>query len=145
MSNGASMVPHPPGNPSPDWEEVRQEDQEHVMHAVPVDVRGIVPTRELPAKRSDMRGMQVGSLTDIPQPNELIPADPRLKAVWITSPFANLVVGTLEQVMKQPSPDGFPVPQNFPMRWEGFDRPVYGVTTTNGAYQVGLRYEYWAD
>ena len=134
---------HPVPTPE-DWEIVQQTEQ-YEPQVVPVDVKGIVATYNLPAKYSVMRGISVDTLANIPVPNEIIPADRRLKRVWIWAPFADVIVGTLEQVMKQPSPDGFNLPQNVPMTWEGFDKPIYGITTASGVVTVWVRYEYWAD
>lgn len=131
--------------PTPENWEIVQQSEEYSPQIVPVNVHGIVPTLTLPAKYSNMRGITVDTLANVPTPQEIIPADRRLKRVWIWAPFADVIVGTMEQVKRQPSPDGFNLPQNFPMAWEGFDQPIYGITTSAGVVTVWVRFEYWAD
>lgn len=140
----APKIPQPISTPTPDWEVVREQDDVQ-MHCVPVEVRGIIPTWSLPAKHGTTRTITVDALSAIPVPLELIPADPRLKRVWISATGTTVVVGTKEQVSKQGSPDGYSFMNTQPMPWEGFREPLYGVCTTAGPQTVSLRYEYWAD
>jgi hypothetical protein len=130
--------------PTPEDWEVVQQYQEYQPQNVPVTINGIVVTTGLPAKYSVMRQIIVDSVTDLgTRPNELIPADPRLKRVILWTTSANVTVGTVEQIMKPGTPDGFLLPQNSPLEWEGFKEPIYGVSTS--AVAVNIRYEYWAD
>jgi hypothetical protein len=134
---------HPVSSPE-DWEIVQQTEQ-YESQVVPVDIKGIVATYILPAKYSAMRGIVCDTLANVPDPQEIIPADRRIKRVQIWAAFADVMVGTREQIMKTGTPDGFLLPQNVPMVWEGFDKPIYGITTSPGVVTVWVRYEYWAD
>jgi hypothetical protein len=140
----APKIPQPVSIPTPDWETVREQDDVE-MHVVPVDIRGIVPTWSLPAKYGTNRSITVDALSAIPVPLELIPADPRLKRVWISATGTTVVVGTKEQIMKTGVPDGFSFSSTVPMPWEGFKESLYGICTTAGPQTVSLRFEYWAD
>lgn len=139
--------PQPVPMPAPDLEYVRQEEFPPPVKAVPVGIEGIVYNVAMPAKYSSMQNVTVDQLSAINPPNELIPADPKLRRAWITCTAAagNVVVGTREQVIKATGPTGFPLPQNVPMAWEGFREPIYGVSTVAGPFVVSLRFEYWAD
>jgi hypothetical protein len=130
--------------PTPENWEVVQQYEDYQPHVVPVDIQGIVATYQLPSKFSVMRKITVDTTTAIPEPNELIPADRRLKRAWIWTSSSNVIVGTIEQVMLA-TPDGFNLPANVAMPWEGFDKPVYGIATQSGPVAVNLRFEFWAD
>lgn len=133
--------------PAPDLEVIRQEETPPVMKSVPVYLDRIAYVHPLPAKYASMHNVTVDQLATIPIPNELVPADPKLKRVWITCTAAagNVVVGTQEQVKSITGPKGFPLPQNTPMSWEGFREPLYGIATVAGPFVVSLRFEYWAE
>lgn len=139
--------PQPVVKPAPDLDIMRQEGVAPVVHSVPVVVEGIAYNVSLPSKRANMTNVVVDTLVNIPIPNELIPADPRIRRCWITctATAGSVVVGTLEEVRTSTGPKGFPLPQNVPMAWEGFDKPLYGVATAAGPFTVALRFEYWAD
>ena len=133
-----TKFPRPPGEPTPDWEDVRQEE-ESVVHSVPVDVQGIVPVWALPAKRSTVNAVSVDTLVVIPNPNELIPADPRVRRAQVVSgiPFT---LGTMEQLLNKV---GFTVPANTILTMEGFEESIHVVGSAAGV--VSVRFEYWSD
>jgi len=139
-----SIVPQPVSTPTPDWETIRQQDDVQ-MHVVPVDIRGIVPTWSLPAKYGACRTITVDALSVISMPFEVIPADPKLKRVWISASGTTVIVGTKEQLMKTGTPEGYNFLVSTPMPWEGFKEPLYAICSTVGPQTVSLRYEYWAD
>jgi len=143
----APMNPQPTPRPAPDMDVIRQEEMPPVMKSVPVFLDRIAYMTSLPARYSSMQNVVVDQISAIPAPNELVPADPKLKRVWITCTAAagNVVVGTREQVIGLSGPKGFPLPQNTPMPWEGFREPLYGVSSVAGPFVVSLRFEYWAD
>jgi hypothetical protein len=137
----APKIPRPVSEPTPDWEEVRQQD-DVLMHVVPVDVKGIVATWSLPAKRSTMQIININTLAAMNQPIELIPADPRMKRAIITASTA-FTIGTREQIQAVNGGQGFNVPANTLFTLEGVNDPIVGIAAAPVA--VSVRYEYWSD
>lgn len=133
--------PQPAGEPTPDWEEVRQQDQP-TMRPVPVEVKGFVPVWNLPAKSSTVHKHQVDTLVNKPQGQLIVDADPRLKRAWISSGIA-FTYGTQEQIVTTKGMDGFDVPIGLPIPLEGVKEPIYAMAAAPGF--VSVRYEYWAD
>lgn len=146
MDNGQEIRPVGMPTPSPEADMVRQYDQP-VMKAVPVKIDSVVYTADTPARYSSETNVAVGTLAANPTPNEVIPADPKLKRVWISSSGADgtVVIGTKEQVTGPNGPVGFALPAFKPMPWEGFREARYAVMTTGGPAVLSLHFEYWAD
>lgn len=132
--------PQPVNDPTPDWDEVRQEHPaEYKLNEIPVCIKNTPTVYPMPAKRASMTTISV-----VNSPVELIPADPRLKRAWISAGNNGVVVGTREQVVSVNSAQGFALPAGQPMPWEGFEEAVYGINP-GGTVLVSMRYEYWAD
>lgn len=143
----------PTQEPTPDWQDVRQsEDYSPVI--VSVKNVGVSNVRGLPAKRSVMRQIMVPFWGDTsnPPPIELVPADPRIKHVWLQSWGSNpgvIFVGTQEQVRRSANgvaTDAFRYDGN--AIWgplEGFQEPMYAYASVAGTNIVSVRIEYWAD
>jgi hypothetical protein len=142
----AQKIPYPVSEPTPDWEEVRQQDP--VVHSIPVEVQGIVTAHDLPAKRSVMRTITVPGLGTA-QPVEVVPGDPRIKNVWfftVTGNASNVILGSREQANVIPIPDGFILTPNWiigPL--QGFEEGVYAISSTSANNLISVRYEFWAD
>jgi hypothetical protein len=142
-------------SPTPeDWEMVRQVE-DYQPQTVPVDVTGIVATYELPAKRAVMRRFNVPFYADTNNapPVELVPADPRIKNVWLQSSGTNpgdIYIGTYEQCMATQrgngTTDAFQYVGSNPFGpLQGFDTPIYAYAQVTGSNIVSVRLEYWAD
>lgn len=146
--------PQPPGEATPDWVDVRQQDQA-IMKPVPVRIDGFTPVWELPAKRSIFRSFSVPVFSTPAQPIEVIPADPRIKDVWIVADTANpghMYLGTHEQLSTlygSGSCDGLFLAGGFAIGpLQGFsDTPIYAVAITSGgsANTLSVHISYWAD
>jgi len=141
--------PQPVNAPTPqDWEDVRQYyPEDSVVTEVPVCVEKPIKAWTLPAKRGIQRTITVDLIANISSPPEIVPANPKIKRVWISVSGANVVIGTKEQVMDAQGADGFTFyAATAPTPFEGFEEPLYGVVAVGGSKQtVSVRYEYWAD
>jgi len=139
-------------SPTPeDWELVRQVE-DYQPQTVPVHVGNIVPVYALPAKRAVMRQLNIPAWSDGVPPIELVPADPRIKNVWLQSWGSNpgvIFIGTKEQVVRNNgnnATDAFRYDGS--AIWgplQGFDEPLYAFASTAGQNIVSVRIEYWAD
>jgi hypothetical protein len=139
-------------SPTPeDWELVRQVEEYHPQ-TVPVHVGNIVPVYALPAKRSVMRQIDIPWWGDGVPPIELVPADPRIKNVWLQSWSSNpgvMYLGTREQVVRS---NGVNATDAFRYDgssiWgplQGFDEPLFAFASVAGQSIISVRLEYWAD
>lgn len=139
--------PQPVNTPTPDWEDVRQTYPEYSpVLEVPVCVERPIMAWVLPAKRGMGRTFTVDTLANVSNPNEVIPANPKLRRVILVAGGAGVVVGTREQVVDANGADGFTLPNGTPVTWEGFEEPLYAVVQTAGTKTtLSVRYEYWAD
>jgi len=137
---------------TPDWEDVRQYEG-YEQTVVPVKHEGAINARNLPAKRSVMRQINVPYWGDAnAEPIELVPADPRIKNVWLQSWGSNpgvIFLGTYEQVVRNngsTATDGFRYDGS--SIWgplQGFQESMYAYASVTGQNIVSVRIEYWAD
>ncbi len=132
-------LPVEPLEPTPDWEDVRQYERP-VMNTVPVCVEGAVMVVELPAKSGVGRTHKLDTLANIPNPPEVIPADPRIKRAILMASAGGVLIGTMEQIKVG---DGFTITGTQPMIWTGFGEPLYA--SASAASTLSVRYEFWAD
>jgi hypothetical protein len=138
----------PVNEPTPDWEDVRQQYPEHsTVVEVPVSVDKPIKAWVLPAKRGYQRTITVDLIANISQPVEIVPASPKIRRAWISVSGASVVIGEMEQVMDPQGADGFTFYGiTAPVPFEGFEKPLYGVVAVGGTKQtVSVRYEFWAD
>jgi hypothetical protein len=140
--------------PTPEnWEVVRQVE-DYQPQTVPVHVGNVVPTYALPAKRAVMRRFTVpyfGDANNAP-PIELVPADPRIKCVWLQSSGNNpgdIYLGRYEQVVASSvgtQTDAFQYHGSVILGpLEGFEEPLYAYAQVTGTNIVSVRIQYWAD
>jgi len=138
---------------TPDWEDVRQYEG-YEQTVVPVKHEGAINARNLPAKRSVMRQINIPYWGDAvnPVPIELVPADPRIKNVWLQSWGSNpgvIFLGTAEQLVRNNSvnsTDAFRYDGSAifgPL--QGFQEPLCAFASVAGQNIVSVRIEYWAD
>lgn len=146
--------PQPVNEPTPDWEDVRQEYPQYpVVNEVPVTVKLPVKAWSLPAKRAIVRSFHVppiGSAGVLPL--EIIPADPRIKNAYITSSPNNpggIFLGTKEQVATQivANSDAYFYENSQTLGpWQGFNEALYAVAESGSSTNIiNVRLEFWAD
>lgn len=143
-NNGQEIIPVAPIRPSPDWETVRQ--TEPVMHAVPVEVVGVVAASSAPAKRAT--GHNYSLLVASPNgPTPVIPGDPKIKNVVALCVTAgqSVLMGTKEQVNQPSGADGFLLTAGIPVTLEGFEVETFAVAAGNATTVLSLWITYWAD
>lgn len=137
---------------TPEWGEVRDYETHYEPTTVPVKLTGTTIVDERPAKRSIMRQLNVPAWSDGVQPLEIVPADPRIKHVWLQSWGSNpgvIFLGTREQVIKNNgnnATDAFRYDGS--SIWgplEGFEEPLYAFASVAGQNILSVRIEYWAD
>jgi hypothetical protein len=138
---------------TPEWGEVRDYESQYEPVTVPVKITGTPNVYERPAKRGVMRQLNVPAWNDTNAvPIEVVPADPRIKHVWLQAWGSNpgvLFIGTHEQVVRN---NGVNATDAFRYDgsaiWgplEGFDEPLYAFASTTGQNILSVRIEYWAD
>lgn len=137
---------------TPEWGEVRDYDPVYEPTTVPVKLTGTTTVVARPAKRSIMRQLNVPVWSDGVSPLEIVPADPRIKHVWLQAWGSNpgvLFLGTKEQVLRN---NGINATDAFRYDgsaiWgplEGFEEPLYCYASTSGQNILSVRIEYWAD
>lgn len=132
--------------PTPPIDDVRQYPTRVDPHTVPVSIKEPVPVRLMPGLRGFSRTYPVDILGNIApnNMNEILPGDPRIKSAILVASLATIWVGTLEEVGQPNGPSGFLMPANTPVPWDGFETPLYAVSTV-GAGTVAVRYTLWGD
>lgn len=129
--------------PEPDQEDLRQYPDGYQQHSVPVHTDRPVMTWPLPAKRAVMFTYDIGLVQTV----EVIPADPRIKSVIISSSTAGSVIylGTSEQLSDLTRPRGFLLlPGVVYPPFEGFDEEIFAIGIGTGG-KLSLRIQRWAD
>lgn len=138
---------------TPDWDNVRDYDNQYQPITVPVKLTGTNVVDERPAKRSVMRQFRVPYFGDTnnPPPLEIIPGDPRIKHAWLQANGNNpgdIYVGSLEQVRNAATStsDAFRLfGSGILGPLEGFQESVYCYALVTGTNILSVRLEYWAD